>query len=224
LVSDNVLSAANQIQINGASLNSGAIYGVLLAAGAYTPGANDKFLVQLYIQQDSTFLLPSVAQSSFFVTRPNDTTAYAAGDWITSSTSAGAVSLLSSDLGRSKIVVTRVRLHKSTNGVTNPNFAVAFFSVDPGAANDNAAIALAYADSPGYLGAVSGITAAVPTGLAYAVGEVVLSQATPTVVPLGAHKSLGATGLYAGLFATAAYAPGAQENFRVDVEYQLESV
>lgn len=221
LVSDNILSAANQIQINDSNVGAGQLFGVLLAAGAYTPASAELFSIKLFFQQGGTFLTPDSRQETYSFVRPADTTAYTAGDYITASTTAGAASQVAS-FGNSRQVVTRVRVQKSTNNTTTSAMQVGLFSDTPGVVNDNAASALAY-PQPHLQALLAVQTFAVPTGLAFAVSDNVLSQATPTVVPVGAHRSLNGTGLYAVLLANAAYTPGSQERFRVDVEFAQEA-
>jgi hypothetical protein len=195
---------------------------VLLAAGAYTPASAEQFTVKVFFQQGSSYLSPEAKQLTYSFTRPADTTAYASGDWMSASTSAGAVAQLAS-FGNSRAQVVRVRVQKSTNNVTTATNSVVLFSADPGAVNDNVASALAY-PQPHLQAIVASGTMAVPTGLAFAVADNVLSLTTPTNVPVGAHRSLNGTGLYAALIATAAYTPGSQEKFRVDVEVLPEAV
>ena len=63
-------------------------------------------------------------------TRPNDTTAYASGDLVANSTTAGSVVPLQIDLGNVAAVghgitrITRARLTKSGTSPTNANFRI----------------------------------------------------------------------------------------------------
>ncbi len=78
------------------------------------------------------------------VTRPNDTTAYAVGDLVANSTTAGSVVPLSFPLGNSygigQFRINRARLAKSGTGVTNATFRVHLYAASPSPANgDNGA-------------------------------------------------------------------------------------
>lgn len=77
-------------------------------------------------------------------TRPADTTAYASGDLVANSTTAGSVAPLSFTLGNSFGVgsfrLTRARLIKSGTTATNANFRLHLYEASPTPANgDNAA-------------------------------------------------------------------------------------
>src|SRR5436305_14342879 len=77
-------------------------------------------------------------------TRPNDTTAYASGDLVANSTTAGSVAPLAFPLGNSYGVgqfrMVRARLTKSGTGVTNASFRVHLYGAQPTPANgDNGA-------------------------------------------------------------------------------------
>lgn len=76
-------------------------------------------------------------------TRPADTTAYASGDMVANSTTAGSVvpmSLTVNSVSGRKVYLRRVVLLKSTTGVTAPNFRIHFYTTSPTiASGDNAA-------------------------------------------------------------------------------------
>jgi hypothetical protein len=77
-------------------------------------------------------------------TRPADTTAYADGDLVANSTTAGSVTAMSFtdfiDPNQRSGCVRRARIHKSGTGVTNSSFRLHLFSASPGVAGgDNAA-------------------------------------------------------------------------------------
>src|SRR3981081_4319597 len=77
-------------------------------------------------------------------TRPNDTTAYAAGDLVANATAAGAAVPLQIALGNQfpngMTRLTRARLVKSGSGVTNASFRIHLYETLPTPANgDNAA-------------------------------------------------------------------------------------
>jgi len=76
-------------------------------------------------------------------TRPADTTAYAVGDLIANSTTAGSVTPLSwtvNDFSAEGVSIRRVRINKSTTGATAPNFRLHLYTTSPTVANgDNGA-------------------------------------------------------------------------------------
>lgn len=157
----------------------------------------------------------SVINLSNTFTRPNDTTAYASGDLVANSTTAGSVTPLSfdiSNLGKS-LRILRLRVNKSGTSTTNATFRVHLFTASPTVANgDNAAISannsanwLGYIDcvvaqtfTDGAAGVVSGITASTFGNM-------------PCVFSAGGS-------LYALLEARAAYTPTANETFTLTIE------
>src|SRR5690349_6681850 len=76
-------------------------------------------------------------------TRPSDTTAYASGDLVANSTTAGSVtpiSLTAKSGTAGYRAIKRVRLKKSGTSVTNASFRAHFYTASPVASNgDNAA-------------------------------------------------------------------------------------
>jgi hypothetical protein len=89
--------------------------------------------------------------------RPNDTTAYASGDLVANSTTAGSVVPMSFPLGGNSMPgttrVARVRLSKSGTTATNASFRVHLYGASPVVANgDNGAWSTDQAAN--YLGAI----------------------------------------------------------------------
>jgi hypothetical protein len=72
-------------------------------------------------------------------TRPNNTTAYASGQLVANSTTAGSVAAMQFPIGGNSIPgmtrITRVRLVKSNNSVANASFRVHLYAAQPTAAN-----------------------------------------------------------------------------------------
>lgn len=148
-------------------------------------------------------------------TRPNDTTAYAAGDLVANATSAGAVVPLRIDLGNIAAVghgmtrITRARLTKSGISPTNANFRVHLYETLPTPANgdngawstDKAANWLGNIDVTSMLAFTDGCTG---TGSATAGSEMFLRLASGTIFAL--------------LEAKAAYTPVANEVFTLTLE------
>lgn len=150
--------------------------------------------------------------SSVSFTRPADTTAYASGDAVANSTTAGSVVPLnfpncSNGVGRS-LQIRRVRINKSGTGVTNASFRLHLFNVLPGVgAGDNAAISITTGMAR-YLGQVD-----VTVGQAF--GDGAAGQATTEMncFPVG-----GASNLYGLLEARGAYTPASAEIFTISLE------
>jgi hypothetical protein len=146
-------------------------------------------------------------------TRPNDTTQYAIGDLVANNTTAGSVTPMSLTLGNSfgtgQFRLTRVRLAKSSVGVTAATFRVHLFSASPtSAAGDNAAFSTTIS---GWLGAID-----VPAMTAFSDGAVAVGAATAGSELLVKLAS-GAT-VFALLAALGTYTPTAQETFTLTLE------
>lgn len=139
------------------------------------------------------------------VTRPADTTAYASGDLVANSTTAGSVTPLSFDNfaragAHSKI--RRVRIDASKADVTNASFRVHFYGSSPTVANgDNGAIS---STQSGWLGSVD-----------VTVGQLFSDGASGAAT---AEINAKATTIYALIEARAAYTPASAGTFTVTVE------
>jgi hypothetical protein len=145
--------------------------------------------------------------------RPNDTTAYAAGDLVANSTTAGSVVPMQIPLGNQfpngMTRLNRVRLIKSGTGVANATFRVHLYESSPTPANgdngawstDQAAHWLGSIDIAAMLAFTDG---AAGTGAAPAGGEMFLKLAGKTV--------------YALIAALGAYTPAANETFTLILE------
>jgi hypothetical protein len=154
---------------------------------------------------------------SYSFTRPADTTAYASGDAVANSTTAGSVVPLSwpvtSDMGGSGMV-RRARLMKSGTTVTNASFRLHLFSASPTPANgDNGAISLT--GVAGWLGYIdldlSALTNIFTDG-AKAIGTPATGAEINFDLPTTAVKLFGL------LEARAAYTPTSGETITVDLE------
>lgn len=156
-------------------------------------------------------MLISVPSDSF--TRPNDTTAYASGDLVANSTTAGSVTPLSFKIwnsGQGQTIVLRTRIFKSGTTNTNANFRVHFYEASPALTNgDNGAWLSSKAAN--YLGNID-----VASMFAFSDGCTGFGSAAA-----GAEMRLklsSGTTLYALLEARAAYTPAANEVFTVYLE------
>jgi hypothetical protein len=146
-------------------------------------------------------------------TRPADATPYASGDLVANSTTAGSVVPIgivfgSGGVTENQIELSRIRLFKSTTGVTGATFRIHLFSTLPTvSAGDNAAIVIA-TGAAGYLGFfdiaamqsfTDGANGAITTGS----NRVVLT---------------GTATIYALIEARGAYTPGTSETFTLTLE------
>ncbi len=147
-------------------------------------------------------------------TRPADTTAYASGDLVANSTTAGSVTPLAfvlggfSGLGHFRVV--RARMYKTTTTTTNASFRIHLYQASPSVTNgDNGAwLSSGAAD---WLGSID-----VTSMLAFSDGA-----AGTGSLPAGSEAFIrnktGAT-IYGLIEARAAYAPGSAEVFSVVFE------
>ena len=153
-----------------------------------------------------------VAAASQF-TRPADTTAYAAGDLVANSTTAGSVTPLSFTVSRvagGTGLIRRARLKKSGTSTTNAQFRLHLYASAPTIANgDNGAWSTSGAAT--YLGAMDvTVDKAFTDGAA---GQGVPSMGSEIVFDLSSGTTL--RGL---LEARAAYTPGNAETFDCSLE------
>lgn len=158
-------------------------------------------------------------------TRPADTTAYASGDLVANSVTAGSVVALSwtclpiamNVAADGYFLVRRARLKKSTTGVTNAAFRLHLYGTDPtastGIANgDNGAWSVNDATYLGYI----------DFGSMVAHRDCAMMFSVPSTGAEIAHSPASGTTLYGLLEARGAYTPGNAEVFTVSLElYQL---
>lgn len=142
-------------------------------------------------------------------TRPTDTTAYGAGDLIANNTAAASVVPLSWAIPRRPAIISRIRLLKSTAGLTNPSFRIHLFGAAPTFVTngDNAAFATVVATGAAeWLGSFDGVMVA-----ACADGAAV------NCLPTGNYLRRDYIGplstIYGLIEAVGAYAPGNAEVF-----------
>ena len=147
--------------------------------------------------------------------RPADTTAYASGDIVANSTTAGSVAALEFTVARivgGTGMIRRAKLRKSNTNVTNAQFRLHLFSAAPTVttAGDNSAFASNVAGVAGYLGSFDFTLAAIVNDGPHAI-------ALPNV---GSEINFVATAqkVYGLLEARAAYTPASGETFTVELE------
>lgn len=148
-----------------------------------------------------------LATASF--TRPADTTAYASGDLVANSTTAGSVTPLTFNFGQPYREVLRVRVLTSSTSVTNTSFRLHLYSNTPAsiANGDNGAWSTSAA---GYIGALDVTLDRAFTDGAFGSG-LSLTQ-TPVT------REDGQSTLYGLLEARAAYTPTNAGTFTVTLE------
>jgi hypothetical protein len=154
----------------------------------------------------------TVAAISGSFTRPDDTTAYASGDLVANSTTAGdvvAVELRGFAFAQGgSSIIRRVKLAKSGTGITNASFRVHLMRADPTTVTNGDNAAFSISGTSNYLGSVD-----VTVGQAMTDGACGF-VAADIPVRLGTATQT----LWAMVEARGAYTPVAQEVFTVSVE------
>lgn len=156
-----------------------------------------------------------ISSPSANFTRPADTTAYAAGDLVANSTTAGSVVPLSWTLQSSNInapfTIKRARIVTSATAVTNLNLRLHLYGASPAVANgDNGAYSSTQAAT--YLGYLSCDGTTTP-GAKFSDGAVAIGAQTAGA-EINARFASGKT-IYGLLEAVAAYTPASGETFTV---------
>ena len=144
-------------------------------------------------------------------TRPNDTTAYTAGDLVANNATAGSVVAMSWIVRRDAQAynLAGVRLRKSGNTATNASFRLHFYTAVPTVANgDNGA--LAATQTANYVGNVS------VTLIGGNDGASNVAMASPAL-PFVLTPVSGVRTIYGLIEATGAYTPAAQEVFSTQI-------
>lgn len=162
-------------------------------------------------------MVPSASASADF-TRPADTTAYASGDLVANSTTAGSVTPMQFIMPASisgHIHIHRCRLLKSDASTTNAAFRVHFFTSSPVFSNgDNGAI---IPDNPtAYLGYID-----VTVAHAFATDAVGWGGAATDALAIAADLDAGAS-IYCALEARGAYTPASAEVFTLMVRIRFD--
>jgi hypothetical protein len=159
--------------------------------------------------QERTFFTQSIS-----FTRPGDTSAYASGDLVASSTTAGSVVPMSFTLGRTatgeQIRIDRIKFSKSTVTTTNAAFRVHLWLASPTVANgDNAAFSASQVST--YLGQFD-----------VTIGQAFTDGAAGFVITGLNSIVLTTQYVYALIEARGAYAPGNAEIFTLTIEGEQE--
>lgn len=155
----------------------------------------------------------NITRPSASFTRPADTTAYASGDLVANSTTAGSVVPMTLTISpfNGGFRVRRFKLHKSGTSTTNAQFRVHLFvsSTITVTNGDNAAFSVSSVDN--YIG-----SADVTIGQAFTDGSA--GFALPATGTDMAAIPTGAAAVYALLEARAAYTPASGEVFTLSLD------
>lgn len=156
-----------------------------------------------------------ITTSSGSFTRPNDTTAYASGDLVANSTTAGSVASLSLQVSPyvGGFRVRRVKLHKSGTSTTNAQFRVHLFAAAPSTVTNGDNGAFSVSGVGDYIG-----SADVTMGQAFTDGAA--GFAAPATGSDMAAVLTTSGSVRAMLEARAAYTPAAQEVFTLTLEIE----
>lgn len=145
-------------------------------------------------------------------TRPADVTAYSIGDLVANSVTAGSVTPLSLACARiaaGSFVIHRLKLAKSSIGLTNASFRVHLFRAAPTVVNgDNGALSMTGVGN--YLGGID-----ISIDQAFSDGAAGFSSLS--MIDVAVKLTSGST-LFALLEARAAYTPGSAESFTLTAE------
>lgn len=147
------------------------------------------------------------------VTRPNDTTAYAAGDAIANATSSAVVLTFTNAaraLGAGGVVMGALLLDEAAQA-TKGQFELYLFSAAPTVPNDNAALALSAADLRNLVGVVNFGSNPYVTNAASGASGNCAYVATGVNLPFNCGTTV--QDLYGVLVVRNAYTPVAQERF-----------
>lgn len=147
-------------------------------------------------------------------TRPADTTAYAAGDAVSNSTTAPTAlsfsSVVPSTAKAGRVIGSRVLKDGAT--ATNATFTLYLFSSSPTATNDNTALALVWANRASFIGKTPQMTM---------VSDGSVGSSTPSN-DISIPFTPTATTIYGLLQVNGAYTPANGENFRVEIMTEFD--
>lgn len=183
---------------------------------------------------DSRFQPIGIAQVQLdapVLTRPADTTAYASGDLIANSTTAGSVAALQFQNatrapGRLDGLIIGARVRKSTTTTANGVFRLHFFNANPVAAapanGDNGAFTPAAAVLAAWVGFIDiDFTAQAVVSASNAIARGFPPAAAPNGIPFSLVNPDTPT-LFGLLEARGTYAPGSAETFNVSIDVLQE--
>lgn len=144
-------------------------------------------------------------------TRPNDTTAYAAGDAVSDSTSAPTILTFAGAAraaGGSGLILSARHIKNSTN-TANASFRLWLYRDTANAVADNAAFPLLWANRANRMGFID---------FSHTSGSTGSDSSSSLVTYVGLPFSAAGTALYGQLTVTGAYTPGAQEQHFIELQ------
>jgi len=159
--------------------------------------------------------MPGIINPSANFSRPANTTAYASGDLVANSTTAGSVTPLSFSMTVGEYRVLRARIKRSQATATNASFRLHLYTSSPTLTNG---------DNDAWLSTESGwlgfLTTAAANAVAFSDGGcgIAVWESNTATAPWGVHVTTSATTLYGLLEARAAYTPASGETFTVTLE------
>lgn len=163
-------------------------------------------------------MLRSSQVASVSLTRPSDTTAYASGDLVANSTTAGSVTLLSWSLPEGGLWLRRLRLSSTNTSVTNASFRL-WLTTDSAITfsnGDNGALAIGSSTlAIGDVLAVIDINLDVALTGSGAIGTATFDEGLVSLY--GSTNANGRATLYGFLEARAAYTPASGEVFTISI-------
>lgn len=155
------------------------------------------------------------ARVTSMMTRPADTTAYAAGDLVANSTTAGSVVPLTFSLASTAGAcgqIVKAKLYKQSASLTNASFRLHLFRALPSVTNGDNGILL-MTGAAGYMGSIP-----ITCDMAFSDGSVGIGLPSDGGPVMVFETSAGSTMVYGFLEAMAAYTPTSQEQFAVTLE------
>ncbi len=146
-------------------------------------------------------------------TRPADTTAYANGDLVANSTTAGSVVPVSFNIGRGGVKIVGARISKSNTTITNGTFTLHLFGSSPTVANgDNGAISFNLAEK---FGSIDFAIMVAATDAGYTI-----AQGGQSILTDGLYYYTSGGLIYGLIEAKAAYTPASAEVFSIALVYE----
>jgi len=107
-------------------------------------------------------------------------------------------------------------MKKSGSGITNATFRLHLYNLAVTPTNDNAALAIAFADRAKYLGYITFALQAAGSGSAFAIGTAIQeTNGTPWPLPFAADNS--GNDIFGLLEARGAYTPASGEQFSISL-------
>lgn len=158
--------------------------------------------------------LDAVVNASANFNRPADTTAYASGDLVANSTTAGSVVAMTLAVARvatASVMIRRLKLRKSGTSVSSASFRVHLFRAAPATVTNGDNGVFSVSGAADYLGAFD-----VTIDRAFTDGAA--GFGVPVVGSDASIKLAAGTSIYALIEARAAYTPASAEVFTVEAE------